>query len=371
MEETFGLHEGAAPHADAEEQAIRSVHADEPGGSGLRHRLPVHEGPSSLLWQPSFGHAREGGVEGEEIWAEVAAVARVTHEAPGRRVLQPVRTHPRPYELSERPAAAERGPEIGGEGAHVEALAAAHADHDIRRGEALQIDAVHHDLAGRALDLYTLARQLVEPAPVVMESGIHGRYLLDRAHEAAERRGHRDAVEGRHGPRLQHGAREVLSVRGDAEAHRGQVFLVEIDEIGRELGRLADQDGQKPGGGGIEGAAMPDLGGAQGSAELRHDLERGDARALVDGEHPGAGLAPHVLRPVSSASFTAARSSAVASASVPESVQPAAFSCPPPPKRWAMALTGTSPLARRLAFTRPGSSSRRRTATLTPPMERG
>src|SRR5262245_10010918 len=371
MKETFRLHEGTAPHADAEEQAVRSVHADESGRSGLRHRLPVHEGPRLLLRQPRLRHRLEGGVERQQIRPQRAAFARLPHQGPRRGVLQPVRTHPCPHELGKGAAAAESDAEIGSEGAHVEALAAADANHQVGRLQRLEIDGMHQYLAGRPLDLDARARQLVESATVAVEGGVHGRYLLDRAYEALEGRGHGGRVERRYGPGLQYGAREILGVRGHAEAHGGEVFLVEVHEIGRQLRRLADQDGQEAGGGRIEGAAVTDLGHAQDPAELRHHLERGDTFALVDGQDARAGVPSHVERPAAIASFTAARSTAVASSSVPESVHPAAFSWPPPPKRWAMAFTGTSPLARRLAFTRPGSSSRSRTATLTPPMERG
>src|ERR1700682_4054689 len=99
---------------------------------------------------------------------------------------------------------------------------------------------------------------------------------------------------------------------------------------------------------------------------MRHDLEGGDAGALVHRQHAGAPGLDHFSshgRAAPSDSRTTLSRAAEASAKLPEIVQPAAFSWPPPPKRWAMALTGTSPLPRRLALIFPGSSSLNSTAT--------
>src|SRR6185503_2796708 len=169
---------------------------------------------------------------------------------------------------------------------------------------------------------------------------------------------------------LEHRAREVLGLGDDAEAHGGHVLLVEVHQVGRELGGLADQDRQEAGGGRIEGAAVADARSAQDPAQVRHHLERRDAGALLDREDAGARPLAHEAAP-SRAWRTAASRASRAAGSGPGSVQPAAFSCPPPPKRCAMRLTGTSPLPRRLALTFPSGSARSSTATRTPAIERG
>ena len=132
---------------------------------------------------------------------------------------------------------------------------------------------MHRHLARPALDLHPLARQLVEPAPLVVQRRVHGRHLAEVADERVERLlDVRDAHRG-HRPRLEHRSREVLGVGGDAEPHRGEVFLVKVDEVRGELGRLADQDGQHAGGRRVERAAVTDLRRTQDPAEVRHHLK--------------------------------------------------------------------------------------------------
>jgi hypothetical protein len=107
----------------------------------------------------------------------------------------------------------------------------------------------------------------------VVKGGVHRRDLLDLAHEPRERGGEGGRVQRGHGPLAQHRSGGVLRVRGHAEPRRRHVFLVERGEIGRELGPLAHEDGQEPGGVGIERAAVADLGRAEQAPELRHHLE--------------------------------------------------------------------------------------------------
>src|SRR4030095_5428595 len=134
--------------------------------------------------------------------------------------------------------------------------------------------------------------------------------------------------------------------------HGGHVLLVEIDEIWRELRGLADEDREQARRGGIEGAAVTDAGGAKDPSQVGHHLERRHSRSLLDPQETGARARAHDVRS-SSACLTAARRVLFAWASGPGSVQPAAFSWPPPPNWWATRFRGMLPLPRRVAFPRP------------------
>src|SRR5207244_3493196 len=81
----------------------------------------------------------------------------------------------------------ERGPEVGGEHAHIGALAADDAKRSPRRGDLVDDDRTDDDLPRLAVDLDSLARQLVEPPPRVVDRRIHRRDLLDPAHERPAR----------------------------------------------------------------------------------------------------------------------------------------------------------------------------------------
>ena len=186
-------------------------------------------------------------------------------------------------------------------------------------------DRVNGHLARLALHRPPLARQLVEALAVVVERRVHRRHLPDHADEGAERRLDGRGVERGHRGRLEHRPAQVLGLGHDAEPDGRHVLLVELDQVGRELGRLADQDRQHARGVGIERAAVTDLGGAQHAAEVRHHLERRHARPLVHRQDAGRPAA-HAEALASSAAPTAASTAAVASSSVPRSVQPAAFS---------------------------------------------
>src|SRR5258705_12892751 len=76
MEEAFGLEEGAAPDADAEERSIRAVDADEARRARLRHRLAVREGAGGLLRESSRRHGLEDRVRGKRARPQQLAVPR-------------------------------------------------------------------------------------------------------------------------------------------------------------------------------------------------------------------------------------------------------------------------------------------------------
>src|SRR5258705_939739 len=173
MEEAFGLEEGAAPDADAEERSIRAVDADEARRARLRPRLAVREGAGGLLRESSRRHGLEDRVRGKRARPQQLAVPRREDETPRRSVLEQVRSHPGPHEPGERPARAEGRPEVGGERPHVEALAAGDPEYEIGQGERFQLNGVDGDLPSLTLDFHALPRQLVEAPPFLLEGRVH------------------------------------------------------------------------------------------------------------------------------------------------------------------------------------------------------
>src|SRR5206468_1407652 len=125
---------------------------------------------------------------------------------------------------------------------------------------------------------------------------------------------------------------DVEGVGREPEADRRDVLFVLVHEVRRELGRLADQDGQDARRPGVERAGVADPADAESPTNERDDVERRRSRALVDDEHAGA-TDPHAHLadpPASgasgvpaSAARTAASTTRVASASGPAIVHPA------------------------------------------------
>jgi hypothetical protein len=143
---------------------------------------------------------------------------------------------------------------------------------------------VHDHRAGLARHFHALARQLVEAAARVVEGRVHRRRLLDPAHEGTRRRRDRLGIECGHGRLREHVAAQVLRVGADPEAHDRAVLLVVIGEVAHELRRLAEQDRQDAGRVGIERARVADAAHAQAAPHQPDDVERRDARGLVDYE---------------------------------------------------------------------------------------
>src|SRR5207245_11772541 len=246
-------------------------------------------------------------------------------------------------------------------------------------GAPTYVELADADLTRRAPDSATHSRQHEEPPPRVVDRRLHRRDLLDPADERPARLLEQVPLQpGDRGLR-QDATADVEGVGREPEADRRDVLFVLVHEVRRELGRLADQDGQDARRPGVERAGVADPADAESPTNERDDVERRRSRALVDDEHAGA-TDPHAHLadpPASgasgvpaSAARTAASTTRVASASGPAIVHPAALRWPPPPNRAAIRCTSTSPLPRRLTFTWP-RDSRKRHSTRTVAAERG
>ena len=76
-------------------------------------------------------------------------------------------------------ATAQHGPEIGGEGTHIGALAALHPDHEAVTVAAETFKSMDLYMTRLAGNLDPGPSVLVERLPVMLEGRIHGRNLLD------------------------------------------------------------------------------------------------------------------------------------------------------------------------------------------------
>ena len=171
---------------------------------------------------------------------------------------------------------------------------------DVGAFRALNLDRVHQRIIGGgnfeagdrdrtslALDLDTLARQLVKALAVNLQGTDHRRDLHDVACEVA---GHHLLHERRrertHVKRPDDLAGRIERVGTGAEHDLAGVGLAEIGEEPQQACGLTDTDQQHPGGIGIECAGVADLTFAEAAAQHRDYIVAGDTSGLVDHGQP-------------------------------------------------------------------------------------
>src|SRR6267143_6762568 len=143
MQESIGFYTRASARADAQEGAVGTVDTEEGpvGRVGAildANGLPMKEGADGRFGEAQLGHPHQRRVRRKELRPEESPVTRLPHGLPWHRRLEAVRAHARELKRGERASRPERRAEIGGERPHVEALAAADADHEIWQGHRLE-----------------------------------------------------------------------------------------------------------------------------------------------------------------------------------------------------------------------------------------
>src|SRR5699024_80584 len=165
-----------------------------------------------------------------------------------------------------------------------------------------------------------------------------------------------------------HSAGDVAGVGAAAQPEDRPVGLVVVQlQVHRLAGPPAEHR-QYAGGHGVQGAAVPQLAGAQHPAHLGHHVKAGPAGGLVydqDALHQLSSPAASSTAPAS------ARTACLTLSSVPSSSQPAARRWPPPPIRRAMAQASTPWAVRMLTRQLPPGCWRKVSPTSTPSMPMG
>jgi len=182
---------------------------------------------------------------------------------------------------------------------------------------------MNSDLAPGPLDLDALARILVQRPPLEFQRRIHRRHLGDHAAECGQRLLQRRAVK-RHRSLDDHLALDIAGGSDLAELDGGTVALVGIQQIGRELGRLAEAHRQQAGRQRIEHAGMAGLGRAVQPARLLQRAVAAEAIRLIQQQHAidvqlDATRRAHALSAASSSASSTGSSSSASSASLPAS----------------------------------------------------
>src|SRR6266850_1063623 len=361
MQDAHGLDLAPArdQFADADQRPTPVVHSHEAARVHRRGHhgggLPMGERRDARPVEPNDGPPGQRRLDGTHARPQIALT--IQELIPGHRVVEVVGPDAPSREALDGAADAQGRAEVGGQDSDVRSLAADHPQGDARPVELLDRDRADEDLAGRALHLDAGARQLVEASPLVVDRRVHRRHLVDAADQppaGVVETIARDLVHRRFG---EDSTAHVVGVRRQPEADGREVFLLVVDEVRRQLGRLTHEHRQDPGGVRVERAGVADPSDAEPAPDDRDDVEGGRAGALVDDEDTGArGLARHDTGLPSRARLTAVSTARCASANGPATVQPEALTWPPPPNWAAMRWTSTSPLPRRLTFTWPSRS---------------
>ncbi len=206
-------------------------------------------------------------------------------------LVDPERADARAAQRREVPAGAELGAEVARERAHVGARRALDAHVDVEEAVARphreQLERRHGDRAGRQLDLLAVAHPLVGALAVDLHGAHRARHLVDHADLPQHARPDRllgrarEALGGCRGERLALG---VVGRGVPAEPDRGEVLLVEPDEVVQQPRGVVHAEDEEARRHRVERARVPDLAGAGEAAHARDDVVAGDSLRLVDEE---------------------------------------------------------------------------------------
>ncbi len=122
-----------------------------------------------------------------------------------------------------------------------------------------QLKLMDSDGARFALHLYPLAGQFVERLPLVLESGVHRRDLLNFSGKPLQHLADLLLVQFRNGAALDYLTLGIGAAGTYTNLDGAAVTLVCIQQKGGHLGRLTQTDGQHTAGHGIEVAGMSGL----------------------------------------------------------------------------------------------------------------
>ena len=155
-------------------------------------------------------------------------------------------------------AAAERAADVLRQHADIGAFAAGNAQHRVGRGPFDKGQRMNRDGPRRARNLDAFARVFVIITAAILERGMAWRDLRDGAAQRGKRA--QDLVAREIGAAaLRLDAFGVAGRRRCAETHGRDIFLVGIEQRLRELGRVAETNGEEPRSGRIERSRMPRL----------------------------------------------------------------------------------------------------------------
>ena len=202
-----------------------------------------------------------------------------------------IRPHPGATQTAHMGAHTQGLADIFGQGAHIGAFGTVHPQLEFRIGEIEQLEFMNGDGARLALHLDPFAGQPVEAFALVLDRRIHGGQLLDLAGEAGQHFGHRLGGDPGGIMGFDHVALGVGGGGDLAELHSHQVFLVGVEQKGRDAGGVAQTDGQQPGGQGIEAAGVPGLARLVEVLDLLEGGVGGESHGLVE-EQDAADVAP-------------------------------------------------------------------------------
>ena len=176
----------------------------------------------------------------------------------------------------------EEGAEVVAVSPDIESLRAVDPKPDNREGNFQDLVFVDPDPAGRAVDDFALAGQLVEGDTVFLDGRDHGGDLVELPGEFLECRLDGGVIEGGDTFAFKDFAGGVLGVGGFAEFERSLVLLVLGHEEVLNPGGAADHQHEQARGNGIQRAAMTHLALTKAAADEIDDIVGGSAGGFVD-----------------------------------------------------------------------------------------
>ena len=181
-------------------------------------------------------------------------------------------------------SAAEDLAEVVAVGADIETFGAVDAEANGGQSDLKNLVFVDTDLAGGTVDGFALAGQFIEGNPVLFDGGNHRRDLVEFPREFGEGGINGRSIQGGDGLRFENFAGGVLGVGGFAKLQGALVLLVFRHEEVLDPGGFANDEHEKPGSNGVEGAAVADLTLIKTTANEIDNVVGSSAGGFVDQE---------------------------------------------------------------------------------------
>ena len=180
--------------------------------------------------------------------------------------------------------ATEEGAEVVAVGSNVETFGAVDSKADRGKGDFENLELIDANAPWGSIDCLSFAGQFVKGNAVFLDSGNHGRNLVELARELLEGSFDGSLIERGDRAGFEDFSRGVLGVGGFPELEGSLVLLVFSHQEILNAGGPTDDEHEKPGCDGVESSAVSDFSLVEATANKVDDIVGGSSWGFIDQE---------------------------------------------------------------------------------------